>query len=271
MINNIYKIDFNKNKKIALFSDIHLHKSYSLNILDKVYNNLLKNKPDYICIPGDILDEGINIENKKVYEMLKKFITDISKICYVIISLGNHDISYRKNFKTNVCINKYEFLNEIDNVFVLNNSVLVIDNINFIGYNLPFEYFSKRPYENYKKYMNDLDNKINISNDNLNILLSHTPIYINNILNSSNIMKKLNLVLSGHMHNGMMPILFEKLKTNKGIISPYKKLFPKYARGYFIKNIDNHKIHFVISGGIIKLKNKLLNKVFDIHIEYILI
>ena len=41
-------------------------------------------------------------------------------------------------------------------------------------------------------------------------------------------MKKVNLILSGHMHNGLILKKFDK-RGNVGFISPHKKLFILYC------------------------------------------
>ena len=79
----------------------------------------------------------------------------------------------------------------------------------------------------------------------LNVLLMHSPILIGEKTIKKEL-SKYDIVLSGHMHNGVVPpILDELFDNNIGIIAPNKKVFPKYARGIIKK--DNIT---VISGGV---------------------
>lgn len=60
------------------------------------------------------------------------------------------------------------------------------------------------------------------------------------------------MILSGHMHNGLVFNFLDKLiKNNYGFISPNRKLFPNNARG-IIKHKNNR--FNIISGGIIKFQ-----------------
>jgi len=65
MIENHYNLSNKYNKTIALFADIHYSKKYPLKNLKKIIENIKFNKPDYICIPGDIIDDW------KIIDILK--------------------------------------------------------------------------------------------------------------------------------------------------------------------------------------------------------
>ena len=96
-----------------------------------------------------------------------------------------------------------------------------------------------------------------------NILLSHSPI---NILNYN---LKADLILSGHMHNGLVLPVFKK--GNNGIVGPYSTFFPKECRGI----IKKENTALIINGGVRKISNsssfilRILNPIYKIHIDYI--
>ncbi|MDD3452770.1 MAG: metallophosphoesterase [Bacilli bacterium] len=277
--NTFYKMNNNNNKRIALLSDIHYSRKYNNELLLQIFNNLKKNKPDFICIAGDIIDDAKTLDNETIKNRLYKFIKHLSTICDVIIIPGNHDLI---EINKNKIVNRYheEFfikLNSIKNVHYLDNQNIIFNNINFIGFNPGINYYGEKD-ENKEFLLKELRQKENLFVDNkYNILLFHSPIYIMNelLINEFNSYEKIDIILSGHMHNGLVFGIFDKINTTLGFISPYMKLFPRVSRRKkeIIKN--NKMISLIISGGIIKLSettpNNLnkFNKFFSSHIEYI--
>lgn len=281
MIHNKFHYIGNLGYKIALFSDIHYDIKYDLTIFKKIINNLKENKPDFICLAGDIIDYSLVIQDECMNEF-KKFIKEISLIAPTIITLGNHDISYKINHKRVIgnieAVNSWFLnLNTIENVYYLYNKSIIKNELCFTGYNPPFKYYGARQ-ENTKLFASDIDDKINLKPSYYNILLCHSPINVfkPEVLKKSKQIKKADLILSGHMHNGLVFKLFDK-KGNKGFVSPYKTLFPKYARGLSSKKLERKQIYLVVSGGVVKLSNtnsKLLscfNKLYPISVDYIII
>ena len=100
-----YDIYNDKRIKILVLSDIHFSSSIKDKKLDIITKYIKNELPDYLLIPGDLIDcvdEITNIYNK---DRLIKWITEISKLTCVLISLGNHDMFKRIN-KTKILINK---------------------------------------------------------------------------------------------------------------------------------------------------------------------
>ena len=131
MIENNYIISKKYNKKIALFADIHFYKKYNKKIFEKILNSLNKNRPDYICIPGDIIDDSSALNSVNI-ELLINFIKELGRIAQTILSYGNHDELVRKNDNIKGINCFFNKLNELNNVYFLDNNNIVIDNINFI-------------------------------------------------------------------------------------------------------------------------------------------
>lgn len=266
----MYKIVSNNvNLKIALISDIH----YSYKINRKVFNKILKKfnniKPDYICIPGDIIDESTDYDSN-VYDFFEK----LSKISKVIISLGNHDLSSFDKSKMTYNDSKwYESLKKIKNLYVLNNEQVTFNNITFTGYTASFSE-DNTFIDNPNNTLKDLK-KLKFSVNEYNILLCHSPQSIlgSDALYNNTFIKNQNLILCGHMHNGMVPPIIDKIfKSNTGIIAPSKKFFPKYSRGL----IKFNNTTLIICKGITKLAKhssflRPLKYLYPIEIEQILI
>lgn len=253
----------NINKKICLISDIHFYKPFNNKVFDILKENIDENKPDYICVPGDLVTEADL--NDKDLKPLYSFFEELGSKYKVIISIGNHDISVKNKKKENKHF--FEKLNSIKGVEVLINDSYIDENIRFIGYldNLDATLNEKGYEKVVTDEFNELLDKVNIDSKYYNILLCHNPIYISRIYKDIKKWAFLSLVLSGHTHGGIF-----HLKGNSGLISPCKKLFPKEIRGHYLKN----KVHIIISDGVTKLSYSAklfrhFNFLFPISINYI--
>ncbi len=261
----------NLNKKICLLADIHFNIKYNTKIFDRIIKNININKPDYICIVGDILDNSIVEEYDNMY-LLYNFINELSKISKVIITLGNHDITHIHNKK------KYGYrypsifvktIRNMDNVIFLDNEKYVDDNICFIGYNESYDlYYNEEGLE--KESIKELNSLLDDLDDSkYNVLLSHNPLYVSKayVYNNVNNYSKLNLILSGHTHNGLLPSF---IKTNTLLISPQKHFLIHTGRGYY----RNNKVDVVVTGGVIKFSYgsgifRYFNFLYSISLDYI--
>lgn len=255
IINKSYNIKGDINTNIVLISDIHYYNKKDLIHLNKVLDNIKKIKPNFICIPGDLLDES----NIKDEEYLIKWLEDLSSICKVILSLGNHELYINKSKKIFGFNNKLlRQIKRVKNLYLLDNENTIIDNINFMGLTLDIE-----------DYYNENNSTINFNNiktnkNYYNILLCHSPINISNekVLKNKNI----DLILCGHMHGGLMPRFLRKIFKNSGIISPNKRLFPKNAYG----NLRIENTNIIITSGITVISHlnnfRILKKLFSSEI-----
>ncbi len=262
-----YTIENNKNinTKIVHISDIHFSHNYNSKRLELILNNIAKIKPDYICITGDTVDIHDVVYDSN-YPELKKFIADLSEIGKVIISVGNHeyikmeentygktkDIEWLKQLKTN-------------KIIILDNEIYEENNISFIGYNPDYEYYYTHKEKEQNQYNKELEKLINKTRNKYKILLLHTPSLIlknDNYKNIENI-NKVELILCGHTHGGMIPSF---IPGHFGIISPTRELFPKNIRGKI--KINNTTI--IINSGIMKLSRKskitFLNDIYGSNI-----
>jgi DNA repair exonuclease SbcCD ATPase subunit/DNA repair exonuclease SbcCD nuclease subunit len=83
-------------KTIAHFADIHVAKSLERHdeyrkVLNKVYENLEKQKPDRIVVAGDTYNDYIDLEGEALI-MIGEILNRFSRIAPVIITRGNHEI-----------------------------------------------------------------------------------------------------------------------------------------------------------------------------------
>lgn len=272
----IHHDNLKRDLTIIHIADIHFSITTKSKQLNKIKEEIIKNNPDYLVITGDLIDEPSITKNKYKIKELLFFLTELSKFTKVIISLGNHDI-----FNTSD-MTFFKKLNELKNIFVLDNTTYQDDQIYISGLTLPCNYYynitKDESAEILLEHLNHHPELIKKLPSSLpKVMLIHSPIRITN----QEVLKKLkdyDLLLSGHTHNGMVPDIMSKLfKTNQGIIAPNKKLFPSIARGKIERYIGNKKITIIITGGITKLSKKsgkILNKlnfVYNMSINKIII
>lgn len=278
---NLYSDKLKRNILIALFSDIHYCSIVSKNKLNQIYNNLVENKPDFICITGDIIDSNESLLDKKHMNIFYNWIKQISSIAPTLFVLGNHDILKTKAFfKEDIYTYPTEFisnLNKIPNLYFLDNKGITINNINFYGYSAPYKYYRGfKSSENIDLLIEDFNKNIKIKRDtkNYNVLLFHSPIRIidDKVLKGIKNLDNIDLILTGHMHNGLVPNFMDKfIPKNMGLVGPYNTFFPKYARGI----VKKKGITMVISGAVTKFAKcgprflTIFNHLYGSQIEYI--
>ena len=272
----VYNNNTNKDLIIIHLSDIHFNTNTKVKDLDMIYNEVNKVKPDYIMITGDLIDTPeITKNNDKIKELIT-FLSNIAKISKIMIAIGNHDVLHQNDYRF------FNKLNDLYNIYVLDNTSYQDEFIYVAGFTLPSEYYYNiNKSENKEVLLNHLDSHKELINKlprNIpKVALIHSPVRVSE--NES--LKRLHeydLILSGHTHNGMVPDILEFLfKGNIGIISPYKNFFPAGAKGKIEKDIDNKKITLIINGAYTKLSKKSgkilskLNFVYNKSINKIII
>tara|TARA_B100000989_G_scaffold31663_1_gene20192 strand:+ start:545 stop:1477 length:933 start_codon:yes stop_codon:yes gene_type:complete len=181
------------NLKFIFLSDFHLG-SNSQEYLEKVISILNKIQYDFLLIGGDLIDSSsFKLKYLRKFKLLKK------KIFFVT---GNHE--YYLN-------NTHEILEALkrNGVLYLNNSALIYKNLNIIGLN---------DNQNVSSQKNLV---LKLKKEHLfNLVLVHKPLVWSFIRN------KVDLVLSGHTHNGQIfPFNFLvklKFKFCYGIYKKYE-------------------------------------------------
>ena len=240
---------------IAHLSDIHFNVNTTDKDLTKLYESVVNIKPDYVMITGDLIDTPEITNDSKKIKKLVTVLSNIGKKAKVMIAIGNHDV---------LCNDDYRFFKKLDdlyNIYVLDNKSYVDDYVFVSGFTLPMNYYYNiNKKENEEILINFFDNNIelikNLPSKMPKIALIHSPIKLTN----NEVLKKIasyDLILSGHTHNGMVPEWLEFLfKENMGIIAPNKSLFPEIAKGKIEKEVNNREITIIINGAYTKLSKK---------------
>ena len=201
--------------KIVHFSDLHYGKSIKSKNIDKIINQINELKPDIVFFTGDLFEEGTNLSEKEIDKLtlaLSKINATLGK--YAI--LGNHDINteYEKY---------YDNIFSGSNFLLLNNSYDLIykgDNHPIMVYGLDDILYGNPSFDGLKDLILD--------ENTYKIVLVHEPDYITEIPDDYNI----DLVLSGHSHNGQIKIPF----IRPILLPPGSKKY--YSPYYKVNNMD---------------------------------
>ncbi|CDE95075.1 predicted phosphohydrolases [Clostridium sp. CAG:914] len=243
--------------------DIHYNETTSAKKLEYIKYAIEDAHPDYIFITGDLLDRPKITKNKEKIKLLVSWLNSLGNIAKVFISLGNHDIILEEDYKF------FNKLNDINNIYVLNNQSYEDENVFISGFTLPTNYYYNiEKHEDEDALLETLQNNFNLVTNlpkkKYKVALIHSPILLSEkkIVEKS---KEYDLVLSGHMHNGLIPRILDKIiKNNYGLISPDKRLFAKNTRG----KIKTKYYTIIITGGITKLSpssTKILSKLNGLY------
>lgn len=270
---------------IKQIGDIHFNRSFSLDQLLKLEKIILDKNTDYIIFTGDIIDSTKSVKDKKQRQILREWFKKISKNKKVIIELGNHDISKsydnRKSWASDTEETFWEEISKLKNIWFLPNDVFYKDKYIYVtGINPSLYYYENTNLKESKKdilYTFEHDDKhfSNLDSDKLNIFISHSPIHMSD-KEVLKYIKEFDLILSGHMHNGLVFPFMEKIfPKNRGIISPLRDVFPDNARGIKDIKYENRIIKLIITGGVTKFAAshgfvRKLNKFYPSVIEEII-
>ena len=243
--------------------DIHYNETTSTKKLEYIKYAIEDAHPDYIFITGDLLDRPKITKNKEKIKLLVSWLNSLGNIAKVFISLGNHDIILEEDYKF------FNKLNDINNIYVLNDQSYEDENVFISGFTLPTNYYYNiEKHEDENALLETLQNNFNLVTNlpkkKYKVALIHSPI----LLSEKKVIEKLkeyDLILSGNMHNGLIPRILDKIiKNNYGLISPDKRFFAKNTRG----KIKTKYYTIIITGGITKLSpssTKILSKLNGLY------
>ena len=200
LVTKEYKIETNKiddsfdGLKIVHFSDLHYKRIINRERLESVVEEINLINPDIVFFTGDLIDKDFDITDQDKIDLTECLKMINSKYGKYAVN-GNHDYVRDENL-----------LNEIydgSDFILLNNNYDIIygdgDDKLFIG-----------GLDNYSYGKSDIDKVMNyfVNNEDISykIILVHEPDYADNFINRYNI----DLILSGHSHNGQVNIPYIK-------------------------------------------------------------
>lgn len=221
--------------KIVHFSDLHYLRVTSKNTLNDIVDEINLINPDIVFFTGDLIDKDFEIPDEErdiLIELLDTINSKYGK--YAII--GNHDIVKDEELLKEIYSSSNFILmqNSYDIIYGNNNDKLFIGGLDTYSYD-------KANIEKTMEYFKD--------NEDISykIILAHEPDYTDTILSKYNV----DLILSGHSHNGQINIPYIK-----NIFLPYGS--KKYYENHY--EIDNTDL-FVSSGiGVSRINFRLFNR-----------
>lgn len=217
--------------KVVHFSDLHYLRLMNKESLKYVIDEINLLNADIVVFTGDLIDKDYKPSEEDI-NTLKEFFTSINCKYGKYAVLGNHDSIYEDEVQDIYLSSGFTLLNnDYDIIYGNNNDKL------FIG--------GLENDADIDKVMSYFDNNDNI---NYKIILVHKPDYISDITSKY---KDINLVLSGHSHNGQINI-------------PYiKKLFlPNGSKNYYgnYYKVENTDLYISSGIGVSKVNFRLFNK-----------
>jgi uncharacterized protein len=230
--------EFN-NYKIVHLSDFHNYGLGKDNF--KLLKKIDDENPDIIVMTGDMVNKYDR--NFDRFLDLAKSLSEKYKIYYIV---GNHEVRLRKEDLDFLL----ERLEKFGVKILTDGKVTVVrkkEHINIYGIHIPLSYY---------KVINTPTNVEEIiskklsqcKDDEYNILLAHNPLYF-----EAYSKQNVDLILSGHVHGGMIRLPFVG-----AVLSPERKFFPKYSSGVY--EMNNKKL--LVSRGLGHSRNgiRLFNK-----------
>lgn len=266
----------NNKIKIVLITDIHVMDETPKTYIDNIIKATKKVSPNYICLVGDYFSGygQYNFNNPLSMKLINELLNELSKISPVIISLGNHDLTIKKEEELR---KTFRTLKD-KNIYPLDNESIEFNDIFFSGFYPRRKSYAISNIYNRKANMIIEDwnkSKLKSHKDKLSILCHHLP---NTVLNKkiqqeAKSILNYDIVLSGHAHNGWLSPMQEKRieeQINKKISKiknndkKIKKLEEKKFHGYcesilsfppFVRRISRGKhnikgTNLIISRGI---------------------
>ena len=246
---------------IAEIGDLHLEKMEMVGKenVELVSQAIEYNGAEIILISGDVVNDASDLKNPIFCERLREIIKKLANGRLVIIQIGNHDITTYdresrcwKEMDSSLLkealspLSNVLFLDEVNNLYLKANQKiaqlgyegLTHTNLNFVGLDLPWDYYFEKK-ENYVLFKMLLEEKFSNNpfvEDAFNILDIHTIV---NFILFCNIypyaFKDIDLTVGVHHHGGLIPAGLERvIPGDWGIIAPNMKILPPNQRGIYL-------------------------------------
>lgn len=263
IITNHYMITnprITEDKEIAYLSDVHS----DIAKLKAAVEELKKLNIRILLLGGDLVDSTKDYKSKA---RIKEILQELSNTMKIYIGMGNHEcLHYTKDVegvRSEVKSKDIKYWNELSSMHNIYVSELPLDgstvtkwyfdrDLDITALNFPIDfYLDNEKRKDFLKQLRVMDDSI-INKKKYNILLCHTPrnLVRNGIIcEDIDCLNGFNLILSGHMHAGLVPKLLRSNRYGVGFVGPHASVLPEYAYGLVV----NKRIATLTSGGITKV------------------
>lgn len=241
LVTKEYKIETNNipssfdGLKVVHFSDMHYLRVVNEDMIKKISKEINLINPDIVLFTGDLIDKDFN-PNDKEKENLINMLSSIESKYGKYAIIGNHDYVKEENL--------------IEDIYAQSDFILLKNSYDII-YGNDNEKIFLGGVDTYSYDKADIDMVMNYFNDNddisYKIILVHEPDYADTITSTYNV----DLILSGHSHNGQINIPFVK-----NFFLPYGST--KYYNNYY--NIDNTSLYISSGIGESRINLRLFNR-----------
>ena len=210
-------------RKAIFLSDMHNH------VYGKDNHDLLeairKENPDYVWIGGDMLVGKSGIS----YQPAIDFVKQLPEICPVYYANGNHE-QRMKEIPENYDLPYEEYKKQLVEAgvkFLENDSVSFEwddKKVKLTGLEIPLGCYLHWHKDDVK--VEEIVERIGKKEDCYEILMAHNPSFVDKYIE-----RGVNLILSGHLHGGIV-----RIPGVVGAISPSFEIFPKYSGDHYQKD-----------------------------------
>jgi len=264
------------NTLVALLADLHFSDAFNEKKYDLIFRSIIDKNPDYIVLAGDNIDLDNVFDDANDKRRFFEILTELSFLAPTIVGFGSHDFTRveGKNSTFHLSNAWVQETKNMKNVHLLHNHIYEDKKIRFIGYTQSDAYyFEKEVLESKERMVTEVQQNFaceDINEDKFNLLICHSPIFTleDTLFEQVGFWKNLDLILSGHMHRGLVfnfldypfsalaQLIPEQESTMRqwlehgGLIYPRKNLFPLLARGRVNKQIGEKEISLIIHDGI---------------------
>lgn len=206
--------------RVVMISDFHITTTSDPNYVGEIVNKINSLNPDLILLPGDLIDGKVNKR-----DAVTKLLFDLKAKFGVYLTTGNHE--YYSGYQQ-----WHDYFVQ-GGIVSLDNKVIALQDENDKTL-LTLGGVTDPKAANYGLPMPDIKGVAQALDDSApTIVLSHRPVYAIDFAHSD---KKVDLVLSGHTHGGLIIGLDQIVaKINEGFLSGH----------YRINNTD-----LIVSNGI---------------------
>ncbi|MDR2654793.1 MAG: metallophosphoesterase [Oscillospiraceae bacterium] len=210
--------------KIAHVSDIHLPVRESR--MNAIVRSVLKERPDFIFLTGDLVETSEHIENSGLETLMKR----LAIIAPSYAVPGNHE------YEPFASIQEWKEILERAGVHVLVNQSAEAE---YGG-----ESFVIAGLDDNTEYKTGRIAGLDPGEKRLIFLLTHRPNHWDTLC-ESDAQPKPDAVFCGHAHGGLW-----RVPGIGGLASPQQGLFPKYSEGVHLFEDADKRISLIVSRGL---------------------